>query len=512
MKKEYFLLLTFIITVAVQAQIKSTYNIGLLLDNTTSEVNSILNELEDEITAVVGEDALVKFPETSRLVNYFDSNIALNHYDKLANDPAVDIIIAFGIVNNKVITKITNYVKPTILFGALSKELIDKEVFSLKKKNLTPIWSSLSYTNDIKLLKKLSNPSKIGVIIEKTFTDNLPILNVFKVIESELNVDIKLIAFNDVLDITSNLEGIDAVYFAGGFYLNDTEIKKLVSDIKNVNINQVVFGNGTDEILDLIVRVFCNPNKDKIITLPPTYGMYDVIAKTNGVENIEIPLKSDFSIDSERILGLKTSNIKILFLCSPNNPTGNSFEINVLDNLIKKFNGIVVIDEAYIDFSSQKSLINHIDKYENLIITQTMSKAYGMAGIRLGMGFSNQKIINYLNKIKPPYNINVLTERKALEELNKIDEIKKNIDFVLNQRKLLVSSLEKLDFVEKVYKSDANFLLVKVDNADLRYNQLSEKGIIVRNRSNQPLCQNCLRITIGTKIENNSLIKTLNEL
>ena len=200
-------------------------------------------------------------------------------------------------------------------------------------------------------------------------------------------------------------------------------------------------------------------------------------------------------------MGLKTSNIKILFLCSPNNPTGNSFEINVLDNLIKKFNGIVVVDEAYIDFSSQKSLTNLIDKYENLIITQTMSKAYGMAGIRLGMGFSNQKIINYLNKIKPPYNINTLTERKALEELNKIDEIKKNIDFVLNQRKLLVSSLEKLDFVEKIYKSDANFLLVKVDNADLRYNQLLEKGIIVRNRSNQPLCQNCLRITIGTKMK-----------
>ena len=289
-------------------------------------------------------------------------------------------------------------------------------------------------------------------------------------------------------------------------------LKTVISKNKNINVNQVVFGNGTDEILDLIVRVFCNPNEDKIITLPPTYGMYDVIAKTNGVENIEIPLKSDFSIDTDKILGLKTSNIKILFLCSPNNPTGNSFEINVLDNLIKKFNGIVVIDEAYIDFSSQKSLINHIDKYENLIITQTMSKAYGMAGIRLGMGFSNQKIINYLNKIKPPYNINVLTERKALEELNKIDEIKKNIDFVLNQRKLLVSSLEKLDFVEKIYKSDANFLLVKVDDADLRYNQLSEKGIIVRNRSNQPLCQNCLRITIGTKIENNSLIKTLNEL
>ena len=289
-------------------------------------------------------------------------------------------------------------------------------------------------------------------------------------------------------------------------------LKTVISKNKNLNVNQVVFGNGTDEILDLIVRVFCNPNEDKIITLPPTYGMYDVIAKTNGVENIEIPLKSDFSIDTDKILDLKTSNIKILFLCSPNNPTGNSFEINVLDNLIKKFNGIVVVDEAYIDFSSQKSLTNLIDKYENLIITQTMSKAYGMAGIRLGVGFSNQKIINYLNKIKPPYNINVLTERKALKELNNIDEIKKNIDLVLNQRKLLISCLEKLDFIDKIYKSDANFLLVKVDNADLRYNQLLEKGIIVRNRSNQPLCQNCLRITIGTENENKSLIKTLNQL
>ena len=291
-----------------------------------------------------------------------------------------------------------------------------------------------------------------------------------------------------------------------------TELKKVVSNIKNINVNQIVFGNGTDEILDLIVRVFCNPNKDKIITLPPTYGMYDVIAKTNGVENIEIPLKSDFSIDKNEILKLSSSSIKILFLCSPNNPTGNSFDTNDLTDLIKGFNGVVVVDEAYIDFSSKQSLISLINDNNNLIITQTMSKAYGMAGIRLGMGFSNQKIINYLNKIKPPYNINVLTERKALEELNKIDEIKKNIDLVLNQRKLLVSCLEKLDFIEKIYKSDSNFLLVKVDNADLRYNQLLKNGIIVRNRSNQPLCQNCLRITIGTENENKSLIKILNEL
>ena len=291
-----------------------------------------------------------------------------------------------------------------------------------------------------------------------------------------------------------------------------TELKKVVSDIKKVNVNQVVFGNGTDEILDLIVRVFCNPNEDKIITLPPTYGMYDVIAKTNGVENIEIPLKSDFSIDKNQILKLHSTSIKVLFLCSPNNPTGNSFDTNNLTDLIKAFKGIVVIDEAYIDFSSKQSLISLIEDNNNLIIIQTMSKAFGMAGIRLGMGFSSKKIIDYLNKIKPPYNINVLTEKKALEELNKIDEIEKNISIVLDQRKLLVSSLEKLDFVEKTYKSDANFLLVKVDNADLRYNQLLERGIVVRNRSNQSLCQNCLRITIGTKNENTSLIKTLNEL
>ena len=290
------------------------------------------------------------------------------------------------------------------------------------------------------------------------------------------------------------------------------QLKKVISKLKNVDKNQIIFGNGTDEILDLIVRVFCNPNKDKIITLPPTYGMYDVIAKTNGVENVEIPLKKDFSIDKNEILKLSSKTTKVLFLCSPNNPTGNSFDINDLVGLIKSFNGVVVVDEAYIDFSSKKSLISLINENNNLIITQTMSKAYGMAGIRFGMGFSNEKIINYLNKIKPPYNINVLTERKALEQLNKIDQIKIGIELVLEEKKLLVACLERLEFVEKIYESDSNFILVRVDNADLRYNQLSEKGIIVRNRSNQYLCQNCLRITIGTENENKSLIKTLNQL
>ena len=290
------------------------------------------------------------------------------------------------------------------------------------------------------------------------------------------------------------------------------DLKTVVSKIKNIEKDQVVFGNGTDEILDLIVRVFCNPNEDKIITLPPTYGMYDVIAKTNSVENIEIPLKNNFSIDKNKILSLSSVKTKVLFLCSPNNPTGNSFDINDLNDLIKDFKGIVVVDEAYIDFSSQKSLISLIDKHDNLIITQTMSKAYGMAGIRLGMGFSNKNIISYINKIKPPYNVNTLTENKVLKELSKTDELKNNISLILNQRKVLISSLEKLDFVQKTYQSYANFLLMTVENAELRYNQLLKKGIVVRNRSNQYLCQNCLRITIGTREENKILIKTLNEL
>lgn len=293
---------------------------------------------------------------------------------------------------------------------------------------------------------------------------------------------------------------------------NHLELKNLISNIKNVNINQLVLGNGTDEILDLIVRVFCNPSQDKIITLPPTYGMYDVIAKTNGIENIEIQLKNDFSIEVNKILEFNSTKTKILFLCSPNNPTGNSFDMKDLTDLINGFKGIVVVDEAYIDFSSKPSLISLINVSNNIIITQTMSKAYGMAGIRLGMGFSNEKIIHYINKIKPPFNINILSERKAVEELGKADKVKKNISLLIAQRKLLVSFLEKLDFVEKIYESEANFLLIKVDDANLRYNQLLDKGIVVRDRSDLPLCKNCLRITIGTKNENNFLIKILNEL
>jgi histidinol-phosphate aminotransferase len=290
------------------------------------------------------------------------------------------------------------------------------------------------------------------------------------------------------------------------------DLKKTLLKLNQLSIGQIVLGNGTDEILDLIMRVFCDPGSDKIITIPPTYGMYDVIAKTNNVENIKVPLKSNFTLNLEELKKSFTEKTKLLFLCSPNNPTGNSFSRKDLIDLIESFNGVVVIDEAYIDFSSNSSLVSLINKYNNLIVTQTMSKAFGMAGIRLGMGFSNNKIVNYINKIKPPYNINLLTEKRALKELKNIDTIKTNIKIILEERNKLIDSLNELSFIIKVYPSDSNFILIKVDDADLRYKQLIEKGIVLRNRSKELLCDNCLRITIGTPYENELLIKNFKEL
>jgi histidinol-phosphate aminotransferase len=287
------------------------------------------------------------------------------------------------------------------------------------------------------------------------------------------------------------------------------ELKTVVSKIKNVQESQIIFGNGMDEILDLIVRVFCDPSLDQIITLPPTYGMYNVIASTNNVENIEVPLNSDFSINVQKVLSKASEKTKIIFLCSPNNPTGNSFKYCDVLKLINEFDGIIVLDEAYIDFSSNNSLTGLINEHDNLIITQTLSKAYGMAGLRLGMGLSNKKIIDYINKIKPPYNINSLSEKKVLSELKNIQSVKKNIMIVLNEKLKLQTALVNLCFVEKVFNSDANFLLVKVDDVKLRCTQLLKNGIIVRDRSNDFLCENCLRITVGTPAQNRFLIKTL---
>ncbi|WP_179338804.1 histidinol-phosphate transaminase [Winogradskyella ludwigii] len=289
-------------------------------------------------------------------------------------------------------------------------------------------------------------------------------------------------------------------------------LKSQLAQLKEISENNILLGNGSDEVLDLIFRAFCEPNKDKIISLPPTYGMYSVLANINAVENIEVPLTSEFQPDFDDISRAANSHTKLLFICSPNNPTANSFEANIIEKLIVDFEGIVVIDEAYIDFSKEKSWLSRLNEFPNLIVTQTLSKAYGLAGIRLGICYASEDIILVLNKIKPPYNINQLTQDKASERLSNIKDIKNEVDIILNEREKLAAELKSISLVEIVYPSDANFLLVKVDDANKRYKQLIEKGIVVRNRTTQALCENCLRFTVGTKVENEKLIEVLNQL
>lgn len=289
-------------------------------------------------------------------------------------------------------------------------------------------------------------------------------------------------------------------------------IKEKLSKLKNTSTDNILLGNGSDEVLDLIFRAFCEPKKDEIIILPPTYGMYKVLANINDVKVKEVELTSDFQPKTQTILLSAKRESKILFLCSPNNPTGNSFSNKEVEKLLKQFKGIVVIDEAYIDFSEQKSWLDRLEEFPNLIITQTLSKAYGLAGIRLGICYASKQIINVLNTIKPPYNINQLTQEKALNQLDKITDVNTQILELLLYRKSMINNLKEIDYIKKIYPSDANFILIKVDDAIKRYNQLIQKGIVVRNRSSQALCNNCLRISIGTEKENKKLISKLKSL
>ena len=286
-------------------------------------------------------------------------------------------------------------------------------------------------------------------------------------------------------------------------------VKAALAKIKNVSREQLLLGNGSDEVLDLIFRVFCEPKVDTVIALPPTYGMYEVLANTNDVGLIKISLLDNYQPNIDEILKAQNSQTKLLFLCSPNNPTANSFNADKIETLIKKFTGIVVIDEAYIDFSLQESWIGRLNEFPNLIVIQTLSKAYGLAGIRLGACYSSTKIISFLNKIKPPYNVNQLTQQTALKALQNSIKTNNEIAIIISERNQLIIDLEEISFIVKVYPSDANFLLVKVDNAIVRYHQLVEHKIIVRNRTNLPLCENCLRFSVGTKEENKKLMNTL---
>ena len=289
-------------------------------------------------------------------------------------------------------------------------------------------------------------------------------------------------------------------------------VKGILAKQKNVKSNQILLGNGSDEVLDLLFRAFCEPKKDNVITLPPTYGMYDVLANINAVENREVLLSDDFQPQIEKIMEAVTENTKIIFLCSPNNPSGNSFSDESVAYLLQNFRGLVVIDEAYIDFSKKDSWKNELDEYPNLVITQTLSKAYGLAGIRLGICYASAEIILILNKIKPPYNVNELTQKRALERLGDTEKIKAEIESIIAQREELRQVLLDVKFVEKIYPTEANFILVKVDDANKRYVELIAKGIVIRNRTTQPLCDNCLRFTVGTAKENMKLIEVLKQL
>lgn len=289
-------------------------------------------------------------------------------------------------------------------------------------------------------------------------------------------------------------------------------LKAVLSQQKGVSEKNILLGNGSDEVLDLIFRAFCEPNQDNIITLPPTYGMYKVLSGINAVENREVLLTSDFEPDVPEILKTVDENSKLIFICSPNNPTGNAFKESGIQELLESFTGIVVVDEAYIDFSDQKSWLTRLKCYPNLIVTQTLSKAYGLAGIRLGICYASKEIISVLNKIKPPYNVNQLTQHRALDRVLDQNIVQDEVKQILKDRDALVKALQSLPFVDEIYPTDANFVLAKVDDADKRYQQLLEKQVVVRNRSSQPLCENTLRFTIGTPEENEKLTAILKQL
>ena len=289
-------------------------------------------------------------------------------------------------------------------------------------------------------------------------------------------------------------------------------LKTILAAQKGIKEGNILLGNGSDEVLDLLFRAFCEPKQDNIITLPPTYGMYKVLSGINLVENREVLLTTAFQPNIAEIKKTIDKHTKLLFICSPNNPTGNSFSTAIIEELLNSFNGLVVIDEAYIDFSSEESWTSKLADYPNLIVTQTLSKAYGMAGIRLGICLASAEIIAVINKIKPPYNVNQLTQDKAIERMSDQKAVQTEVASILEEREKLTETLKTISFVSIIYPTDANFILAKVDDATLRYNQLLKEGVVVRNRTTQPLCENTLRFTVGNSEENKKLAEALKRI
>jgi histidinol-phosphate aminotransferase len=291
-----------------------------------------------------------------------------------------------------------------------------------------------------------------------------------------------------------------------------SKIKEKVAEINRVKPSEIFIGNGSDEAIDLLFRIFCAPQKDNILICPPTYGMYQVSAEINDVAIKRANLTTDFQLDLAAIENAIDANTKLLFICSPNNPTGNSLRREEILNLAKNFNGIVVVDEAYIHFSSEKSLSNEINNFPNLVVLQTFSKAWGLAGLRVGLALANEEIVQLFNKVKPPYNVSQIAQEAILEAFENVEKVEKTIVEIIIEREKLIENLREFSFVTKIYPSDANFVLVKMTDAEKIYKFLLDEKIVVRNRSNVELCEGCLRITIGTPEENSSLLKAFNSL
>lgn len=287
------------------------------------------------------------------------------------------------------------------------------------------------------------------------------------------------------------------------------EVKKQLAKVKGVAEDCIFLGNGSDEAIDLMYRCFTEPKVDNVVAMDPTYGMYKVCADINDVEYRTVSLNEDFSLNADNILAACDNHTKVIWLCSPNNPTGNALDRGAIEKILKDFEGLVVVDEAYCDFSSQKPFRTELSKYPNIVVLNTMSKAWGSAGIRLGMAFASKDIIDILNKVKYPYNVNALTQREALKLLADPYEVDKWVRTILLERSRVVDAIKVLPICRKVYPTDANFVLVEVDDARKTYEYLVDRGIIVRNRNSVHLCNGCLRITIGTKTENQELLAAL---
>ncbi len=289
-------------------------------------------------------------------------------------------------------------------------------------------------------------------------------------------------------------------------------LKNAVAGLKMVNTENIFIGNGSDEVLDLLFRAFCEPRLDNVVVITPSYGMYEVLANVNDVQCRRAGLNDDFSLNTDNILGKTDKNTKLILLCSPNNPTGNTFDPDAIKLLLERTEALVVLDEAYIDFSKKPGFLGKLNQYPGLVIVQTLSKAWGMAGLRLGLGFAHKEIINVLDRIKPPYNVNILSQQQALIRIKDTQETQRQIKLLCHEKQKMRETLQLLPLVRKVFPSDANFLLVEMNNATTIYSRLLEKGIVVRNRSGILHCAGCLRITIGTPEENLRLMTELKKI